>query len=169
MFIAWGKLVIANPIPRVKKGKHMLGFCVNGKNIELLPICDKGSIGQMVILGSRVDWGNNPDPVEKPLSKYPYLSIFTIVVKELGEDGYYILSDAKGERVKIYLVGTDHWYLYDAQEWLNFNHLRETEKFARKERKISQLEGHVDLLKDILVKQGIRIVTEGQAKKLGID
>ncbi len=147
----------------------MLEFCVNGKTILLHPICNKGSVGQMVILGSRVDWGNNPDPVAKPLSKYPYLSLFTIVVKATNEDGYYILSDAKGEQIKVSMKGTDHWYLYDAQEWLNFNHLRETEKFARKERKISQLEGHVDLLKDILVKQGIRIVTEDQAKKLGIN
>ncbi len=147
----------------------MLEFCVNGKTILLHPICDKGSVGQMVILGSRVDWGKNPDPVEKPLSKYPYLSLFTIVVKATNEDGYYILSDAKGERIRVSTKGTDHWYLYDAQEWLNFNNLRETEKFARKERKISQLEGHVDLLKDILIKQGIRIVTEDQATKLGIN
>lgn len=147
----------------------MLEFCVNGKTILLHPICNKGSVGQMVILGSRVDWGNNPDPVEKPLSKYPYLSLFTIVVKTIGEDGYYILSDAKGEQIKVPMKGYNHGYLYDAQEWLNFNNLRETEKFARKERKISQLEGHVALLKDILIKQGIRIVTEEQVAKLGLN
>jgi len=98
-----------------------------------------------------------------------FLSIFTISVREEGKDGYYILSDAKGNRIKILFDGTQHWYLYDAQEWLNFNDLRETEKFSRKERKISQLEGHVDLLKDILVKQGIRVVTKEQAQKLGLN
>lgn len=147
----------------------MLEFSVNGKIISVSPIFTKGRVGQMVILGSRVDWGECPDPVAKPLSQYPYLSIFTIAVREEGEDGYYILIDANGNRIKVMFSGTDNWYIYDAQEWLNFNDLRETEKFSRKERKISQLEGHVDILKDILIKQGIRIVTDEQAKKLGLN
>ena len=59
-------------------------------------------------------------------------------------------------------------YIFDAQEWLTWNAMREKEKFSRKQRKIEQLEGHVDLLKDILVKQGVRVVTEEQAKELEI-
>lgn len=46
--------------------------------------------------------------------------------------------------------------------------MREKEKFSRKERKIAQLEGHLELLKDILIKQGIRIVTKAQAEDLGL-
>ena len=46
--------------------------------------------------------------------------------------------------------------------------MHEKEKLSRKERKIEQLQGHVDLLKDILIKQGTRIVTEKQGKDLGI-
>ena len=46
--------------------------------------------------------------------------------------------------------------------------MHETEKLSRKQRKIKQLEGHVELLKDILIKQGTRIVTEAQAKDLGL-
>lgn len=46
--------------------------------------------------------------------------------------------------------------------------MREKENFSRKQRKIEQLEGHVELLKDILIKQGARIVTEAQAEDLGL-
>ena len=56
----------------------------------------------------------------------------------------------------------------DAQEWLTWNAMHETEKLSRKQRKIEQLEGHVELLKDILIKQGTRIVTEAQARDLNL-
>ena len=53
-------------------------------------------------------------------------------------------------------------------EWLTWNDLREKEKLSRKQRKIEQLESQKELLKDILVKQGIRIVTKAQAEDLGL-
>ena len=148
----------------------MLEFWQNGKKIEINAIYDKGKVGQMVIFGERVDWGANPNPTIEPLSQYPYLSIFKIVEKNQDIDEYYILMDSNGNRIKMkykyYSSGSS--YLYDAQEWLNWNNLRETEKLSRKQRKIEQLEGHVNLLKDILIKQGTRIVTEAQSKDLGL-
>lgn len=64
--------------------------------------------------------------------------------------------------------GASESYLYDAQEWLKWNAMRENEILSRKQRNIEQLEGHMELLKDILIKQGARIVTEEQAKDLGL-
>lgn len=145
----------------------MLEFWQNGKKIEINAIYSKGNIGQMVIFGQRVDWGVNPSPTQRPLSQYSCPSIFTIVEKNEEVLGYYILSDIKGNRIKVDLRN-DSAYLYDAQEWLTWNNLRENEKFSRKQRKIEQLEGHVELLKDILIKQGVRIVTKAQAEDLGL-
>ena len=62
----------------------------------------------------------------------------------------------------------DSCLLYDPQEWLTWNDLHEKEKLSRKQRKIEQLESQKELLKDILIKQGIRIVTKAQAKDLGL-
>lgn len=147
----------------------MLEFWQNGKKIEIEAIYGKGKVGQMVIFGQRVGWGENPDPIKQPLSQYPCPSIFTIVEKQEGEDGYYVLSDANGNRIKVQLHGVSAYYLYDAQEWLTWNAMHDMEKLSRKQRKIEQLEGHVGLLKDILIKQGAHIVTEAQAKDLGLN
>ena len=146
----------------------MLEFWQNGKKIELQAIYLDGEVGQTVIYGQQVDYGRNPDPTEKPLSQYSCPSIFTIVEKIDGQSGYYILRDAKGNYIKVSNVSSDCWWLYDAQEWLTWSAMHEKEKLSRKQRKIEQLEGHIELLKDILIKQGIRIVTEAQAKNLGI-
>lgn len=148
----------------------MLEFWQNGKKIEVNAIYDKGKAEQTVIFGQRVDWGVNPDPTEYPLAQYPCPSIFTIVEKQEGKDGYYVLSDANGNRIKVQdkFYSASESYLYDAQEWLTWKAMHETEKLSRKQRKIEQLEGHVELMKDILIKQGIHIVTEAQAKDLGL-
>lgn len=148
----------------------MLSFWQNGKEIEVKAIYGNGKVGQTVIFGQRVDWGVNPDTTKYPLSQYPCPSIFTIVEKIEGKNGYYVLSDANGNRIKLQdeYYGASESYLYDAQEWLTWNALHEKEKLSRKQRKIEQLEGHVELLKDILIKQGARIVTQEQAKDLGL-
>ena len=150
----------------------MLEFWQNGKANQIFGIGTSGKVGQSVIYGDRVDWGVNPDPIKYPLSQYPSPSLFTILEKKEDEYGYgyYVLSDANGNRIKLQDIfkraSSNH--LYDAQEWLTWNALHEKEKLSRKQRKIEQLEGYVELLKDILIKQGTRIVTQAQAKDLGL-
>lgn len=147
----------------------MLEFWKNGKPIRVEAIYRKGKVGQMVIFGEQVNWGENPDPTKYPLSQYSCPSIFTIVEKVEGAEGYYIIRDVNGNFIKLQNESSGSHYLFDAQEWLTWNQMHEEEKFFRKLRKIGQLEGHIDLLKDILIKQGIRTVTEAQAEKLGIN
>ncbi len=148
----------------------MLSYWKNGKEIPLWAIHSSGQIGQSVIYCENVDWGKDPDPESKPLSQYTPPAIFRITSKVPGDEGYYVLTDSTGNIIRARYSGICNTssYLYDAQEWLTWNTGRNTEKFSRKERKIEQLEGHVALLKDILVKQGVRIVTQEQAKKLGL-
>ena len=90
--------------------------------------------------------------------------------KKEGKDGYYILSDANGNRIKLQdkYYGASESLLYDAQEWLTWNDMYETEKLSYMQRTIEQFEDRLELLKDILIKQGTHIVTEAQAKDLGL-
>lgn len=141
----------------------MLELCQNGKKRELDAIYSRGKEGQAVIYGENVNWGENPNPIKNPLSQYLYLSIFTIVKKN---NENYILKDAAGELIKVSY--SDASWLYDAQEWLLFNEARKKIRAANSKKKIEQLEDRLDLLKDILIKQGIHIVTEAQAKKLDL-
>ena len=149
----------------------MLEFLKNGKKIEVDAIYGNGEVGQQVIYGQRYDWGANPNPKIAPLSQYPCPSIFTIVEKiEESIGGYYILTDIKGNRIKLeyFFSSSGAGALYDAQEWLTWSYMHEKEKISCKQRKIEQLEAQVELLKDVLIKQGTRIVTEAQAQELGL-
>lgn len=147
----------------------MLNYWKDGKEIIVPSIGKTGRVGQVLILGEKVDWGKSSFNSKNPLTNYPYLSVFTIVLKN-EHDEYYVLRDSCDKTFIIHwhTFDCDVSHLYDITTWLEFNATREAEKFSRKQRKIEQLEGHVDLLKDILIKQGTRIVTEEQAKKLGI-
>lgn len=148
----------------------MLNYWKDGKEIIVPSIGNEGRVGQVIILGEKVDWEKITFNSENPLSNYPYLSVFTIVLKN-EHDEYYVLCDSNNKKFIL------HWrtltsnvsYLYDITTWLEFNATREAQKISRKQRKIEQLEGHVDLLKDILIKQGIRIITEKQANTLGLN
>ena len=147
----------------------MLEFWQNGMKIGIDAIYENGKVGQTVIYGQRCNWGEKNNPTIDPLSHYPCPSIFTIVEKKGGNvDGYYILSDSKGNRIKLKCFCSNVSFLYDAQEWLTWNDMHEKEKLSRKQKKIDQLGDHFKLLKDILIKQGACIVTKAQAEDLGI-
>lgn len=142
----------------------MLNFWQNGKEVGISAISGNGKVGQLIILGERIDWGLNP--TKYPLSKYPFLSTFTILEKKEGRQGSYVLKDTNGDSIS--LQANDACCLYDLQEWLTWNAAREAEKTSNNAKKIKQLENNIELLKDILIKQGVRIVTEEQAKSLNL-
>ncbi len=148
----------------------MLEFWQDGKRVVIEAIYRNGKVGQTVILGTRVNWGESPDSIEFPLSQYPYPSLFTIVGKQEGKNGYYILADTNGKRIKLQdsYSGACESNLYDAQEWLTWNAMRERDSLSRKQQTIEYQNNLIKVLKDILIKQGTRIVTEAQAKKLNL-
>lgn len=143
----------------------MIEFWKDGQTIRLFGIYKDGLEGQVVIYTGAC-WGKNVEPEEHPLCKYPRYSIFTIVSKTDEETGYYILKDSKGQKINVDF--SDASYLYDAQEWLNLKNDQEKQTLRYKKEEIERLQGHIDLLKDILIKQGIRTITEKQAETLGI-
>lgn len=149
----------------------MLEFYKDGKPVRIKPIYSDGQSYQMVIYGQNVDWGPRATPESNPLSQYSAPSIFKIlqIVKDCkGKPSYYRLKDSTGKCFSLDVDSTDTWYLYDAQEWLEWQTLHQNEKIARKQKKIELLESHLSLLKDILIKQGIHIVTTEQAKDLNL-
>ncbi len=148
----------------------MLSYWKNGKEIPLWAIHSKGQIGQSVVYCENVNWGKNPTPEVSPLSQYTPPAIFKITSKVPGDEGYYVLTDMDGNIIRARFTGISNTsaYLYDMQEWVTWNEGRIAEKLSRKEHKIELLQGQVDLLKNILVQQGIRIVTQEQAEKLGL-
>lgn len=151
----------------VRKVIFMLKYWKDGKEVIINPIYSAGQVGQVIILGEKVDWGESPNAEKYPLCQYPYLSLFTIVgISTHPEDKYYVLRDPDGKNFILKFGAAD--YLYNIKDWLAFNTIHVAEKTARKQRKIEALEGQVALLKDILIKQGVRIVTDAQAKILGI-
>ena len=148
----------------------MLEFYKDGKPVSIKPICSNGNLGQMVIYGQKVDWGPRATSTSAPLSQYQSPSVFKITEIGKGSHGYgpyYCLQDPTGKCINVD-PKQGGWYLYDAQEWLIWQNLHLNEKLARKQNKIELLESHLSLLKDILIKQGIHIVTKEQAEKLNL-
>lgn len=140
-----------------------LEYWKDGKRVKIHPIYDVGRVRQMVIL-DQVSFEENPDSEKYPLAHYPQPYLFTIII--VGKT-YYYMVDAEGEKVacdKNSINGSGS--LYDAMEWLAWQRSHHEDKLRRKERKIEQLEGHVALLRDILIKQGFRVLTPEQAKEL---
>lgn len=135
-------------------------FYKDGKTIRLSSV-SKVRVGQALVLGCE-----KSGDVWKP---YPLPSLF--VVEEAHTDGeswtsnHYVLRDERGQTLE---VGHDLSYLYDVGEWVRWHDDRERTHLARADRKITKLEGDLELLKGILERQGCRIVTEAQAKELGL-
>ena len=142
----------------------MLEYKKDGERVEIKPICDEGYVGQIVIL-DRVDYGDHE------LSKYQQPYPFTIIKKVPGKSGYYVIKDQKGVEITVKDThsGAYEQYMYDLHEWLIWNSQNTKSKLGKKDNKIKKLEDHLDLLKRILTDQGFRVISETQAKKLGID
>jgi len=144
----------------------MLEFYKDGNPVKCNPIFKNGRVGQCVVL-TNVGYSPDADLEVNPLAGYAQPAIFTIIGKT---EHAYTLKDTNG---KIFVVadrsfGASCAYLYDAQQWAQWCKAHEAEKLARKQNKIEQLEAQVDLLKSILIKQGIRVVTVEQADALGL-
>jgi hypothetical protein len=139
----------------------MLTYFKNGTRVDLTAIYAHGQPGQPVIL-AHVHFGKD---AKNPLAAYSQPTAFTIAETT---DSSYRLKGPKGEDVWVNFADSDTSYLYDATEWAQYTEAHEADHLARKEGKIAMLEAHLQLLKSILTAQGIRIVTETQAKALGL-
>lgn len=141
----------------------------NGKAIELPAIYDSGREGQAVVF-DHVSYGENPDLIRFPEAKYPRPTVFVIkqVLKEepAGKVFGYELIDPKGNKIDCSNNrATDWWaYLYDANAWAAFRRDEAIEKNRRKDGQIDRLQSQIDLLKSILIQQGVKLITPEQAE-----
>ena len=139
----------------------------DGKKIECKAIYENGHEGRAVVLHN-VSFGKNPDREMDPLAGYNQPAIFTILKRT---DKGYILVDQDCHE---FLVPGEHCgnpscsYLYDATEWAEWAMAHHSEKMDRKDKKIEHIESQIAMLKDILIKQGFRVISEAQAKQLGL-
>lgn len=134
-----------------------LEYQKDGRTVRCKEIRSNGHVGQTIVLAS-VKFGD-----KDVLARYPQPCVFTIIEKFDEPNGSYVLADSEGQ-----LITTNFRWFYDANEYLAWEMGRTKEKLSRKNCRIKVVEAHLALLRDILIKQGIRVVTQEQANALGI-
>ncbi|MCX6735521.1 MAG: hypothetical protein NTZ13_00345 [Candidatus Parcubacteria bacterium] len=144
----------------------MLEYYKDGETVRLDALYGKGVVGRRVILDNVCF---SKDSIS-PLAKYPSRTVFAIIEKTFVDNWNYsyVLMDNSGERFVLSRDGGDTAYIYDLEAWALFLYESEKEHRARKDKKIAHLESQVALLKDILIKQGVRVITQEQSKTLGL-
>lgn len=138
----------------------MLHYWKDEKRIECCSVDHRGHVGQIVVFDYGSFKANNPFP------QYPQPAFFTIAETAKGEDGFYVLADSWGNRITLHF--NERCYLYDIDEWTEWNKGNVKEKIAQKTRRIASLESHVVLLKSILTNQ-VHVITEEQARVLHVN
>ncbi len=136
-------------------------YDVDGNLVECNPIYGEGREGQIVVLDSVSFKESN-----SPLAEYAQPAFFHVVSQT---DDYCMLRDLEGCTVE--LKGADLGsvvYLYDLKEWASWTTGKAANKLRQRNIQIGNLLLKLDLLKDILIRQGTKIVTESEAKKLGL-
>ena len=123
-----------------------------------------GKIGAMVVLDHvGLSRGN-------PFYEYPQPAFFTIDAvgpgANPGDYPAYILRDTAGKRIMT--DGSIAGYLYQVDEWSAWRQSQFEETVASQDRALSTLRDRLTLLKDILTAQGVRVVPNDQAEKLGL-
>jgi hypothetical protein len=127
-------------------------------------IYDKGKVADVVVLDN-VALDKTKD---NPLSNYVQPAFFTIVGIDCRDykDRSYLLRDMAGMEFNI--DPEYGWWLVKLEDWYKNKQQVYSESIKRKENKIDKLNNQIEILKEILTNQGIRIVTEVQVRELGI-
>ena len=132
-------------------------------------IFNKGKKGDIVVLDN-VTLSSDGD---KPLSKYHQPAFFMIIEVKWGSDKsrddkdmMYVLKDTSGSE---FTVGANcGWWLVRLDDWAKFKEEKHAEILEYEREQKEKLKYQIEILRDILTNQGIRIVKESQAKELGL-
>jgi hypothetical protein len=137
-----------------------LEYQKDGQSVRLRALHDSIEQGQQVILFNVTLSDGDP------LSMYVQPAAFRVVSTSTHREGSLVLLDDDGNSVTTTMSKAS--WLYDTTNWGLFQYARQQELLRRKDRKIEQLDGHLSLLKDILIKQGVRVITAEQAAATGL-
>lgn len=129
-------------------------------------IYSNGKKGDIVVL-------DNVIMSDIPLSNYRQPAFFAIVEVKWQSDNsrddkdmLYVLKDMFG---KEFSVNVDAgWWLVELTTWAKAKEKYYTDKFNEEHLRTEKLYHQIEILKDILIHQGIRIVSEEQLKELDI-
>ena len=148
----------------------MLEFMKDGKKVSCPEIWQNGQVGQVVVL-TEVYYSSNADPEKFPFATYAHPSFFTILKKlpdpRRNDDkfsSWCLVRDATGKEFACELSNG----IYDAQQWGLWNDAKQTEEHRKMNARIQHVESQVALLRGILVDQGVKVISQEQARLLGI-
>ena len=123
-----------------------------------------GTVGMMVVLDHV---SMSPD---EPFSHYRLPAFFTLTGSAREETpGYhavYVMRDTGGNTVST--QGSIPSYLIEVDDWQKWRSNREDQTHSDQIRKITTLRDRLELLKEIMMGQGVRVITNEQAVALGI-
>jgi len=136
-------------------------------------IFDKGKVNDIVVLDNVTFGKENIFAKYKKLAKYEQPAFFTIVaaVQLSTEDEKfmsYTLRDSQGIEFDVRQPDSG-WLLVEVNNWAKNKEECYKDSIYNEQVKINKLSHQNEILKEILIKQGIRIVSQAQAKDLGID
>jgi hypothetical protein len=138
----------------------------NGNPIRIRCIDTNGQKGQMVVL-DKVNF--KPDHT---LSKYPQPAYFYIANVDYVEyrGRKHVEYRMQGEEgITVTVSEASACYFYDAIDHAKFCAGRDKEMIRRKDRKIANQATQLAVLKEVTTSQGVRIISDSQAKELGIE
>lgn len=138
---------------------------------ELCRLYSKGRVGMTVVL-DHVQLSN-----EDPFAKYQQPAFFTIV-EDLSDErrykGIYVLQDQDGNRVSTEVPAGSRFNssisscLIDVTVWAAWKAKTAEEAIASRNNTIRDLSSRLAVLKEVMASQGVRVVSNEQAVKLGI-
>lgn len=136
-------------------------------------IFNKGKKGDVVVLDGIV-----LDKIEdNPLYGYDQPAFFTITgtkwdsdTSREDKDMLYVLRDMSGKEFSVNGSGYCGcgWWLVKLDDWAKSKIGKYEEILEYEREQKEKLKHQIEILKDILTNQGIRIVKENQAKELGL-
>lgn len=105
---------------------------------------------------------------DNPFKKYSQPAFFTIVEDLTPEprfQGAYVLRDSEGNLIRATDISS---YLTEVSVWAAYNAERSSSTAANLDRQIHDLSVRVAVLKEVLMGQVVRVLTNEQAEKLGV-
>lgn len=139
---------------------------------NLTRIYSSGKVGMVVVL-DHVHLSS-----DSPFAGYKQPAFFTIVEDRTPEtrfQGVYLLRDSAGNLIPSQegsdtdkCSGSISSYLIEVTEWLRWRDENTTKAIATRDAAIRDLKAKLSVLKEVMENQGVRVVTQEQAKVLGI-
>jgi hypothetical protein len=132
--------------------------------MELKRLYGNGTVGMVVVL-------DHVSGLSAPFSDYTQPAFFTIVEapesNKTSHHAHYVLQDTAGNEVSTEGHSTA-CYLSKVDDWAAWKKQKTAEVANDNARIIATLGDRVSLLKGIMVEQGVRVISNDQAQKLGI-